>query len=413
MWTTRRSFLLGTAALTGTLHWPGALRAATTRPGHKFIFVFARGGWDTTRSLSPMFHEPGIDTEPDAARATAGNIPYVDHPDRPAVRRFFDRWHDRTAVLDGMLVRSVNHGVCERLVMTGQAKSDGIDWPTRLGAAMGSEYALPSIVLNGPSVSGDLHRFSSIVGEADQLQGLLDGGVFDRGNLEVTAPSPVLSAMAEDVLAERVARRLSDASDPGRVRMLDAHDDALARLRRFRADAEQVNFTGQLLNAQADIAVDLLTQGVSRCVTIAQFGWDTHAFNSAQSGQTQDFFSSIDRLVDQLSSRPGATSASLLDETTVVVLSEMGRTPYLNRSQGKDHWPYTAAMLIGGGIAGDRRLGDYDGFLNGKPIDLVSGALATAGTAVTPGNLGATLLHLADIDPAEAVDEAPILALLS
>ena len=39
-----------------------------------------------------------------------------------------------------------------------------------------------------------------------------------------------------------------------------------------------------------------------------------------------------------------------MDELTVVVLSEMTRTPKFNVSGGKDPWPYTSALLLGHGL---------------------------------------------------------------
>ena len=48
-----------------------------------------------------------------------------------------------------------------------------------------------------------------------------------------------------------------------------------------------------------------------------------------------------------------------MDETTFVVMSEMGRTPALNGNEGKDHWPYTSALVMGPGLQGSEtsRLG--------------------------------------------------------
>jgi hypothetical protein len=65
-------------------------------------------------------------------------------------------------------------------------------------------------------------------------------------------------------------------------------------------------------------------------------------------------------LLDLLADAPGETGGSLLDETLVLSLSEMGRAPVINGSGGKDHWPYTSALLVGGGLSGGRVLGGTD-----------------------------------------------------
>jgi uncharacterized protein (DUF1501 family) len=52
----------------------------------------------------------------------------------------------------------------------------------------------------------------------------------------------------------------------------------------------------------------------------------------------------------------------LLDETLVIVMGEFGRTPDLNRANGRDHWTRCwSAALAGGVIAGGRVIGGTDG----------------------------------------------------
>jgi uncharacterized protein (DUF1501 family) len=87
-------------------------------------------------------------------------------------------------------------------------------------------------------------------------------------------------------------------------------------------------------------------------------------------------------------------------------MSEMGRTPQRSASGGKDHWTYTSTLLIGSGIAGGRTVGAWSELLTGEKVDLASGDVSDTGVSLLPGHIGATLLALADIDPAEFVDPA-------
>jgi uncharacterized protein (DUF1501 family) len=51
----------------------------------------------------------------------------------------------------------------------------------------------------------------------------------------------------------------------------------------------------------------------------------------------------------------------LLDETVVAVLSEMGRTPKINKNGGRDHYPPVwTNILAGGGIKGGQVIGSSD-----------------------------------------------------
>ena len=94
----------------------------------------------------------------------------------------------------------------------------------------------------------------------------------------------------------------------------------------------------------------------------------------------------------------------------MVVLSEMGRTPQLNAfTDGKDHWPYTSAMLIGAGVEGDRVVGGFDSNYYGLTIDAASAETSESGQILSAETLGATLLALADIDPSEYISGVDVL----
>jgi uncharacterized protein (DUF1501 family) len=164
-----------------------------------------------------------------------------------------------------------------------------------------------------------------------------------------------------------------------------------------------------LIEDQARVAVDALAGGVSRCVTISYAGsqgqgWDTHAQNDdSQSPLWEELFAGLLRLMVLLQETPGTQSASLADETLVVVLSEMGRTPLLNGLLGKDHWPYTSALLVGPNLTGDRVIGGFDPAFYGLPVDPGSGDTTDSGVVFSAEALGATLLSYAGVDPDEYV----------
>jgi uncharacterized protein (DUF1501 family) len=68
----------------------------------------------------------------------------------------------------------------------------------------------------------------------------------------------------------------------------------------------------------------------------------------------------VSALVEDLEQR------GMLNDVTVVVWGEFGRTPKINGSAGRDHWPQVScAMLAGGGlrtgqvIGKTNRLGEY------------------------------------------------------
>jgi hypothetical protein len=85
----------------------------------------------------------------------------------------------------------------------------------------------------------------------------------------------------------------------------------------------------------------------------------------------------------------------LLDTTLVVALSEFGRTPKINKSARRDHWPdcYTA-LLAGGGVTGGAVLGASDKI----------GAYPDS-DPVTPADIAATIFWRFGIDPATEVTD--------
>lgn len=87
-------------------------------------------------------------------------------------------------------------------------------------------------------------------------------------------------------------------------------------------------------------------------------GWDTHSDNDeGQSPLWEGLFSDLGALVSELHNAPSGT---LADRTTIVVCSEMGRSPMLNRAGGKEHWPYTSMLLIRSGHFESGMIGGWD-----------------------------------------------------
>jgi uncharacterized protein (DUF1501 family) len=79
----------------------------------------------------------------------------------------------------------------------------------------------------------------------------------------------------------------------------------------------------------------------------------------------------------------------MLDETLVVVMGEFGRTPKLNTSAGRDHWPRVFSVaLAGGGVVTGQVIGSSDA-LGESPRD----------RPITPSDLAATIYTLLGIDP--------------
>ena len=93
------------------------------------------------------------------------------------------------------------------------------------------------------------------------------------------------------------------------------------------------------------LARRLVEAGV-RLVNLTYGGWDHHTkVADAMRGQMPAFDQALSRLLNDLDER------GLLDSTLVMVSSEFGRTPKINKDGGRDHWPKSfSVMLAGGGV---------------------------------------------------------------
>jgi len=96
----------------------------------------------------------------------------------------------------------------------------------------------------------------------------------------------------------------------------------------------------------------LVEAGV-RCVTLAFSRWDWHGANFRQGREDMPLLDQgVSALVDDLEQR------GMLDDVSVVVWGEFGRTPKINNSAGRDHWPQVScALLAGGGINAGQVIG--------------------------------------------------------
>lgn len=111
-----------------------------------------------------------------------------------------------------------------------------------------------------------------------------DGSSSDR-------PSPVTEDLVDRYLARRTqARALSPRSEAEARLTGDLHASMtkLGRLKDLRYTASFATSDG--LDAPAQVAVEALSGGVSRCVTLGYTGpdlqgWDTHANNDAQQSE--------------------------------------------------------------------------------------------------------------------------------
>jgi hypothetical protein len=126
-------------------------------------------------------------------------------------------------------------------------------------------------------------------------------------------------------------------------------------------------------------------------------GWDTHGnnFNCLRQHLLPELDRCLSALLEDLSDR------GLLDETLVIVNSEMGRMPRVGDRRsggvsgaGRDHWTNCMSVLLaGGGVRGGQAYGASDA-VAGYPAD----------RPVAPEDIARTIYHALGIDNLQASD---------
>lgn len=161
------------------------------------------------------------------------------------------------------------------------------------------------------------------------------------------------------------------------------------------SDSTRTSYGRDIFGSSVLMARRLVEAGVT-FVTIhteskANGHWDTHSNNFKMLKNLRLPF--VDRAVTAL--LQDLQQRGLWDSTLVVMMGDMGRSPRVNKSAGRDHWPQCGfCLLFGGGIKKGYVLGASDA-QGGYPKD----------HPVSPGDLCATIYHLLGIDPNSMVPD--------
>lgn len=135
--------------------------------------------------------------------------------------------------------------------------------------------------------------------------------------------------------------------------------------------------------------VNVSWDNFSKRFGVSNAAWDTHESNFPMLKQTllPNFDQTYSAFIADLDSR------GLLDETLVVTMGEMGRTPRINAKGGRDHWTNCYSVLLAGaGIRGGTIHGASDeqaAFIKDGPVHI--------------RDICAKIYHLLGIDPETSV----------
>jgi hypothetical protein len=317
------------------------------------IFIFLPGG---------MAHQESFDPKPYAPLEYRGPLNSIE-TSLPGVR-FSEVFPQMAKSANKTVIcRSMTHGEAAHErgthnMFTGYRPSPALQYPS-MGSVVAHEFGprknLPPYVLipNLPTpYAGTGYLSSSYAGfslGADPandgfrvqdlaLPGGVDDGRFGRRqklldvvNNHFKAREKSDSMEAVDTFYQRAYGLIS--SQEARDAFDISKEDAAVR------DAYGRNQAGSRML----LARRLVEAGV-RFVTLTYGGWDHHDnIAGGMKGQCPPLDQALATLINDLDSR------GLLDSTLVCLASEFGRTPKINGTAGRDHWPKVFNILMAGG----------------------------------------------------------------
>lgn len=334
----RRSFVRG-MCVGGLATFAAPLVTFASVPGRgRFVFVLLRGGFDGLAALVPVGDpayatlRAGMAYSPADLEALDGTFSLA--PGLAPMKTFWEA--GELAVVHAMAIpyRTRSHFDGQAVLETGLDKPAGASdgWLNRLLQVMEGERA-------GIAVAAGMPRSLS-------------------GPFPVLSWSPAELGTVEDAYVERLHvlyerdARLHDPFEAAlQLRALEPAEGTGGGMAVGRRGPGRV---GPVMGA----AARFLRDPVGPNVAAMEFsGWDTHA-NQGMAGGV------LDRLLGQLAEglvalRKGM--GAVWADTTVVVMTEFGRTARPNGSGGTDHGTAGAGFVLGPRLAGSRIVADWPG----------------------------------------------------
>ncbi|MFN0056317.1 MAG: DUF1501 domain-containing protein [Planctomycetales bacterium] len=173
------------------------------------------------------------------------------------------------------------------------------------------------------------------LGDRQTLLGALDRF---RRSIDESGLASGMDAFQQQALGLLTGSRLIDALDL-------SQEDSRTRERYGAGDSSLVEgFNAAPKPTQQFLLARRLVEAGVRCVTLAFGAWDWHEKNfSGLRQETPLLDQGLAALIDDLHER------GLQDDVAVVIWGEFGRTPRINKTAGRDHWPGTSCALLAGG----------------------------------------------------------------
>jgi hypothetical protein len=399
----RRRFLGGLTAGTlgavgfGSLIQPAAAKEMAAAQ-KRLLLIFLAGGVSQLESWDP---KPGTDTG-GPFQAIPTSVPGIELCE---LLPYTAQQMHRLAIVRGLNSLENDHSRGAYVMLTGRRRDPATDYPALGSAATKllspTDQPLPGYIYVAPKGASGFNQFdSAFLGPKYASVTLNDG----QPPVNLLRPEGLTVSADEqrNALRDRVNRRFAErrrtADTEAYTQSYDQAAQVMKRRDVFDISRESPRIADRYgthdFGRHCLLARRLLEQGVT-AVKVTHTNYDTHHENfDFHIEQLGEFDRTFATLLDDLDDR------GLLQHTLVVVMSEMGRTPKINRNYGRDHWGTAwSVAMAGAGIKGG----------------VVVGKTNANGTAVTDrqvnsGHLFHTYFRALGLDPTKNyyINQRPI-----
>lgn len=345
----RRDFLkrfgsAGLAVAVPSLGWREARAAVEPYGGLALITVFAQGGWDHSSFCDPRQNPAVNHWATTAGAGSAGNLRFAPMAENA---EFFAKYYQHTLVINGIDLQTNGHDAASMTQNTGSLS--GLPMTNALLAAIkGTGLPMPWLIDGGESANQGIQPFTRVPSDA-QMRQLANPNQKDATRVFFRQSD---LAIIDKYRQERLGlMRSVPAALPFTLRKLnELHEarssrglmDPLAAA--LPATIDTVDLKGGTDAKISTVHRFLVAIKAGICVTASmgtRGGFDTHSTHDTRHAAS---LTELTRTLDYLWTK--AEEMGIADRVVVHVTSDVGRTPYYNANDGKDHWSLGSSLIM-------------------------------------------------------------------
>ncbi len=259
---------------------------------------------------------------------------------------------DRVSLVRSMRTEDPNHSSGIGKILRGHPKNRGVVYPF-MGSAIAKllgpcKSGLPPYIWIKPGNGGFISKYAGFLGAKYGALALGDGKPPDN----MLRPDGLSDAddLARNRLRKMFNQRYAASHRPQSSEAQSYVYDVAHKLMNHAElfdetrlpEADRRRYGTHDLGRHLLLGRRLLEAGV-RFVKVTSYGWDTHGDNfNAHASRMPKVDQALSAVLDDLQDR------GMMDNVLVIVMAEFGRTPRINGSVGRDHWPNAWSLATAG-----------------------------------------------------------------